>query len=270
MEHPSFLYGTAWKEERTSSLTLLALQHGFRGIDTANQRKHYFERAVGEGILESGIPRSELWLQSKFTYVRGQDHRLPYDPGASLPTQVRQSIESTLENLQTTYIDSYLLHGPWAREGWTAQDRDVWRTMEEAYERGVLKKIGVSNCSLEQVSALLQEARVPPSFVQNRCYARTAWDKDIREFCGNHNIVYQGFSLLTANRNIFQHPYMQELCNRYQKTGPQIVFRFALAVGMLPLTGTSNAKHMQQDRNIFDFTLSNEECRRLEHIAVRK
>ena len=81
---PFFLYGTAWKEARTTQLTLQALEAGFRGIDTANQQKHYFEAAVGEGLLIAydrlNLSRGELWLQTKFTHQGGQDHRLPYDP----------------------------------------------------------------------------------------------------------------------------------------------------------------------------------------------
>src|ERR1700678_4121956 len=96
---PAFLYGTAWKEERTAGLVGLALRAGFRGIDTANQRRHYFEGGVGEA-LESAyaagvVTRSELFLQTKFTYRPGQDHRLPYDPSAPLATQVAQSLASS-------------------------------------------------------------------------------------------------------------------------------------------------------------------------------
>src|SRR5689334_1512409 len=84
---PGFLYGTAWKEDRTADLTLLALQKGFRGIDTANQRRHYFEAGVGQGLdaaHRAGIvSRADLFLQTKFTYQPGQDHRLPFDPSAS-------------------------------------------------------------------------------------------------------------------------------------------------------------------------------------------
>src|SRR4051794_10923231 len=91
---PSFLYGTAWKEDRTASLVRLALQAGFRGIDTANQRRHYHEAGVGEAVAafvaEGGATREELFLQTKFTSVGGQDHRLPYDPQADPATQVRQ------------------------------------------------------------------------------------------------------------------------------------------------------------------------------------
>ena len=115
------LYGTAWKENETQRLTLLALQQGFRGVDTANQRKHYYEEGVGKGIataIEQGIvTRDELFLQTKFTFRDGQDHRLPYDPAASIAIQVQQSMSSSLSHLNTTYVDSYVLHGPSQRVG---------------------------------------------------------------------------------------------------------------------------------------------------------
>src|SRR5258705_1101283 len=106
---PAFLYGTAWKEERTEKLTSLALATGFRGIDTANQRKHYVEAAVGAALAASGVARSEVFLQTKFTYAKGQDHRLPYDPHASIATQVRQSFASSLEHLRVEHIESFVL-----------------------------------------------------------------------------------------------------------------------------------------------------------------
>jgi diketogulonate reductase-like aldo/keto reductase len=98
LSSPPLLYGTAWKEDRTAGLTELALRAGFRGIDTANQRRHYFEAGVGEGLAAAYragvVTRADLFLQTKYTYQRGQDHRLPYDPAASLPTQVSQSLAS--------------------------------------------------------------------------------------------------------------------------------------------------------------------------------
>ncbi|MGZ3439972.1 MAG: aldo/keto reductase, partial [Polyangia bacterium] len=104
---PSFFYGTAWKEERTAALTRLALDAGFLAIDTANQRRHYFEAAVGEAIAASGRARAGLFLQTKFTHTDGQDHRLPYDPAATPPEQVEQSFASSLVHLGTDRIDSY-------------------------------------------------------------------------------------------------------------------------------------------------------------------
>src|SRR5215207_4796459 len=118
---PRFLYGTAWKEEQTQRLTELALAQGFRGIDTANQRRHYHEAAVGQAVaaaIAGGlVSRDDLFLQTKFTFRGGQDHRLPYDPAAPIPTQVEQSFASSLEHLGTEVIDSYVLHGPSQRVG---------------------------------------------------------------------------------------------------------------------------------------------------------
>src|SRR5262245_25962111 len=96
---PTFLYGTAWKEDRTPALPELALRAGFRGIDTANQRRHYFEAGVGQGLAAAYrarlVAREDLFLQTKFTYQDGQDHRLPYDPTADFSTQVAQSMASS-------------------------------------------------------------------------------------------------------------------------------------------------------------------------------
>src|SRR6185312_14704939 len=100
---PRFLYGTAWKEQETQRLVERAIEQGFRGIDTANQRRHYDEAAVGRGIataVSTGrLSRDELFLQTKFTFQRSQDHRLPYDPNAPIATQVEQSLTSSLEHL---------------------------------------------------------------------------------------------------------------------------------------------------------------------------
>ena len=169
---PTFLYGTAWKEDETERLTRLALEAGFRGIDTANQRRHYFEAGVGAGIagaVAAGIVRrDELFLQTKFTYVRGQDHRLPNDPKADLTTQVRQSFESSLSHLGVDSLDSYVLHGPSSGDGLSSSDREVWRAMEELHAAGKTRLLGVSNVSLGQLEELWAHAAVPPAIVLNR------------------------------------------------------------------------------------------------------
>src|SRR5579871_4331786 len=135
---PRFLYGTAWKENETRRLTELALQQGFRGIDTANQRRHYDEAAVGDGIAQSIakriVTRDELFLQTKFTFQRGQDDRLPYDPNASISAQVEQSFASSLVHLETETIDSYILHGPTLRTGLARADWEVWSAMEAIHD----------------------------------------------------------------------------------------------------------------------------------------
>src|ERR1700722_7597594 len=173
-EVPQFLYGTAWKEDQTESLTQLALRQGFRGIDTANQRRHYDEAAVGRGIagaIGSGlVGREEFFLKTKFTFLAGQDHRLPYERNAPVATQVAQSFASSLAHLGTDRVDSYVLHGPSQRNGLGAADWAAWRAMEAIHEAGRVRFLAVSNVGVDQLQQLCREARVLPRFVQNRCY----------------------------------------------------------------------------------------------------
>jgi diketogulonate reductase-like aldo/keto reductase len=262
---PRFLYGTAWKEDATERLVRLAIENGFRGIDTANQRRHYFEAGVGAAIRD--IPREELFLQTKFTYVDSQDHRLPYDPRADVATQVRQSFASSLEHLQTDIIDSYVLHGPSRRRGLSSEDLEAWRAMEELHASGKTRFLGISNVALDQLELLCQHAKVQPVFVQNRCFARTLWDREIRLFCRERNIIYQGFSLLTANLAELRTAAFRDIVLRSGRTPAQVVFRFALQVGMLPLTGTTSAEHMREDLAAADFELPAEDVQRMERIA---
>ncbi len=269
---PRFLYGTAWKEERTQTLTEIALQQGFRGIDTANQRRHYHEAAVGQAVaaaITSGlVARDDLFLQTKFTFRGGQDHRLPYDPAAAIPLQVEQSFARSLEHLGVEQIDSYVLHGPSSGIGLTFDDWDAWRAMEAIHDSGRARLLGVSNVSLEQLQLLCQQARVRPRFVQNRCFAVRGWDRQIRQFCTANDIIYQGFSLLTANRQVLASAELTQIAQRHHRNVAQIVFRFALDVGMLPLTGTTDAAHMHTDLDIFDFQLEAAEVNQIERLAT--
>ena len=267
-----FLYGTAWKENETTRLTVLALGQGFRGIDTANQRKHYHEAGVGRGIreaVENGlVARDDLFLQTKFTFRRGQDHRLPYDPEASIPDQVAQSFARSLEHLGVDVIDSYVLHGPTSRAGLGPDDWAAWRAMEAIHSSGGARLLGISNVTLEQLQSLCEKARVRPRFVQNRCYAARGWDRRIRQFCAANGVVYQGFSLLTANRKVMTHRDLIRIAERHGRTVNQIVFRFAVDVGMVPLTGTTDAEHMREDLDIFDFRLEPKEVAVIEALIA--
>ena len=268
---PDFLYGTAWKEERTPALVELALRLGFRGVDTANQRRHYFEAGVGQGLAAAYragvVTRSELFLQTKFTYRAGQDHRLPYDPEAGFSVQVAQSLAGSLEHLGTDYVDSYVLHGPSLGYGWTDADAEVWEAMRKERDGGRARWLGVSNVSLRHLEEMVEGGGEAPAFVQNRCYARFGWDRDVRLFCNARKIVYQGFSLLTANAEVLRHPVVTGTAARLGAGAAQIVFAFARAVGMLPLTGTSSAEHMTQDLASRSLTLSPDVVRAIEVLA---
>jgi diketogulonate reductase-like aldo/keto reductase len=275
IEHPSripdFLYGTAWKEERAPALTELALRRGFRGIDTANQRRHYFEAGVGEGLAAAYragvVTRADVFLQTKFTYRPGQDHRLPYDPAASLSDQVSQSMVSSLEHLLTDYVDSYVLHGPASGHGWTDADSEVWAAMVKERDTGRTRFLGVSNVTLRHLEQMIASHPESPAFVQNRCFARLGWDREVRLFCAERKIVYQGFSLLTANPEVLHHPGIKDLAARANVTPAQIIFSFARSIGILPLTGTSDPEHMKQDLASLNLHLPAETVRVIESLA---
>ena len=266
------MYGTAWKENKTERLTRLAIEAGFRAIDTANQRRHYFEAGVGAAvaaaIADGLVTRDDLFLQTKFTYVDGQDHRLPYDPDAPHATQVEQSFASSLEHLQTEWVDSYVLHGPRSRRGLDEIDLEVWQAMEHLHSAGKARSLGISNVGLDQLEQLWDTAKVRPAYVQNRCFARTGWDFRVREFCRRNGIVYQGFSLLTANVNELQREEFWQIVERTRATPAQVVFRFAMQVGMLPLTGTTDPEHMREDLAAPGIELTAEEIATIERIAV--
>jgi diketogulonate reductase-like aldo/keto reductase len=265
---PTFVYGTAWKEDETARLTRAALDAGFRGIDTANQRRHYVEAAVGEALAGALAAGRDVFLQTKFTYVNGQDHRLPYDPRAPLATQVEQSFASSLAHLGVDAIDSYVLHGPSLRDGLSDADWETWEAMERLHAGGKARLLGVSNVDAGQLAELYAGASVKPALVQNRCFAALGWDRAIRHFCAERGILYQGFSLLTANREVLGHRRVHEIAARAGRTVPQVIFRFALEVGMVALTGTTAAAHMREDLGVYDFELAPDEVRALEQLVA--
>ena len=268
---PDFVYGTAWKEDRTPALVELALRAGFRAIDTANQRRHSSEAGVGQALATAYrngfVKRDDLFLQTKFTYQRGQDHRLPFDPASPLATQVAQSMASSLEHLGTDYVDSYVLHGPSSNYDWTEDDAEAWEAMRRERDAGRTLLLGVSNVALAHLQRLRTLRTELPAFVQNRCYARLAWDGAMRDFCREHKIVYQGFSLLTANQEVLQHPLIAEIAKAAGASPAQVIFSFARSIGILPLTGTSNAEHMRQDLASRELTLSAEAVDTIESIS---
>ncbi|OGW68169.1 MAG: xylose reductase [Nitrospirae bacterium RIFCSPLOWO2_02_FULL_62_14] len=267
---PSWMYGTAWKKEATTRLVLQAVAAGFTAIDTANQLIHYQEALVGEALLalaQQGIRRESLFLQTKFTPVNGQDHRTPYDANANLATQVTQSFASSLSHLHTDYLDSYVLHGPYSRYGLGAEDWEVWAAIEGLYQSGKIKMIGISNVTAEQLALLCERATHKPMVVQNRCYAALGWDREVREICRTHGIIYQGFSLLTANRGVLVEPEVRAIAQRFKTGVAQVIFRFAMQIGMLPLTGTTNPQHMKDDLAADQFTLAPEDLQRIETVG---
>jgi len=267
---PTFIYGTAWKKDATSELVIAAVQSGFRAIDTANQPRHYQEPLVGEALkvlADAGVERQSLFIQTKFTPLDGHDHRVPYDPELDFRSQVRQSFESSLRHLNTDYLDSYLLHGPYNHPALGAEDWEVWSAIEEIYRSGKIGTIGISNVNAGQVAELVDKASIKPMVVQNRCFANRGWDRQVRDICRKSGIVYQGFSLLTANRNVLVDPRIVSIADRVHFHPEQVIFRFAMQVGMVPLTGTTAKRHMIDDLQVYSFELTPQELSLIESIG---
>src|SRR5262245_64791325 len=112
-------------------------------------------------------------------------------------------------------------------------------------DAGRTRLLGVSNVSWRHLAQMAMTGAETPAFVQNRCFAVRGWDREVRAFCQERRIVYQGFSLLTANREVLQDELIAGIAGRLGATPAQVVFAFARAVGMLPLTGPSDAEHLR-------------------------
>jgi diketogulonate reductase-like aldo/keto reductase len=262
---PRIIYGTAWKKAHTKALVTKAIQHGFRGIDTACQPKHYDETGVGAGIaacLGGGLSRADLYIQTKFTPLSGQDpNQVPYHPDARLAVQVEQSFQASLRNLRTSYLDCLVLHSP-LRDA--TQSTEVWQAMEAICKETGTRQLGISNCySLSVLETLYRSAGIKPAVVQNRFYAETNYDREIRAFCAQRGIIYQSFWTLTANPHILAHREVEALALKYGCTRAQILFRCLTQIDIVPLIGTKTETHMREDLEIFDFELTEAERDRL-------
>ncbi|MCA1813973.1 MAG: aldo/keto reductase [Halobacteriales archaeon] len=260
---PPILYGTAWKEDRTEALVRAALKAGFRGIDTANQRRHYHEAGVGAAVkhaLASGaVARADLFLQTKFTFLPGQDARLPYDPRAPVAQQVAQSFASSLDHLGVETLDAYVLHGPSARHGLAPEDWEAWAAMEDLQRAGQARQLGVSNVTLDQLAELHARARVKPSIVQNRTLVYPQGDAATRAFSREHGIAYEGFSLLTAAPQLLTRPEATRPAARLGTTPAAVVLRFWVEQGVVVLTGTTSEAHMGDDFGVLGLALADDE-----------
>jgi len=141
--------------------------------------------------------------------------------------------------------------------------------MENMVDSGKILSIGISNCNVGQLRSLILGARIKPEYVQKRCFANTGWEKEIRDLCKQNDIIFQGYSILTANRYLSKDKTMLNIARRHGKTVQQIIFRFALQVGITPLTGSSSAAHLEEDLSVYSsFELSSAEISTIEHAGL--
>lgn len=248
---PFLVYGTAWKKEETARYVSEAVHAGFRFIDTACQPKHYNEAGVGDGwraaAQELGLKRSDLYLQTKFTSYPGQDpNNVPYDHTAPIEEQVKQSLQVSLKNLHTGYLDSLVMHSPLDTLEQTMQ---AWRVMESFVDDGKVLRLGISNCyDYDMFTTIYNQARIKASVLQNRFYAESNFDTELRVFCKEKNIWYQSFWTLTANRKALALPEVEEMAKKKNLTPQTYMYAFLMTLGYAtPLSGTTSQKHMAED-----------------------
>lgn len=261
MQMPRIMYGTAWKKERTAELVCQAVKAGFRGIDTACQPKHYREDLVGQAIKslisEGVVKREELYIQTKFTSIDGQDPSLtlPYDPSSPIEEQVKQSFETSLKNLGVEYIDAVVLHSPLKSREDTLK---AYLTLSRFLSTKQVRHLGISNCydplllkwlidSVAEYSSKHQEEpEVKVEIVQNRWYEGNGWDWDIYDICRAHDIRYQSFWTLTGSPTLLKQPFLINLAAKYGLTPEQTIYKLCQLWGITPLCGTTSLAHAKE------------------------
>jgi len=246
---PYLIYGTAWKKDKTSHFVSDAISTGFRFVDTANQPKHYNEAQVGYGWKSAaeklGITREDLFLQTKFTSLKGHDQNVPYDSHASLEDQVKESVQGSLRNLQSEYIDSLVLHSLMRTMDETME---VWRAFESFVQSGKVRQLGLSNCyDIQKFKHVYEKASIKPKVLQNRFYSDSNFDIELRELCKELGVTYQSFWTLTGNRKALALAEWKEIAIKKELTAQTLMYVFMMALGHTPLDGSTNAKHMEED-----------------------
>lgn len=230
-----------------------ALEVGYRHIDTAQGYKN--EDSVGQAIKESGIPREEIFLTTK---LWNENHS--YD-------LVLSSFEESLKKLQTDYIDLFLIHWPNPvkfRDNWQSANAETWRAMEELYQAGKIKAIGVSNFLPHHFEELKKTATIFP-MVNQIFLAPGELQKEVVSYCQEHNVLLEAYSPLDTGK-IFDVPEMQELSDKYGKTIAQIAIRWSLQHGFLPLPKSVTPSRIEENLAVFDFELSDEDMQRIDQL----
>ncbi|CAG8405787.1 unnamed protein product [Penicillium salamii] len=276
---PIFIYGTAWKKDRSADLVYNAISAGFRAVDTAAQPRHYQEHLVGDGIRRAiadgiverkdlyvrtiaifNIPKDEITnfsqVQTKFSPISAQDpDNMPYDASAPVTEQVHASIKSSLQNLRSeedlksmdeSYIDTVVIHSPLST---LAQTLEAWHALE-TYVPHRIRNLGISNCTLPMLRELCTSSQttVKPSVVQNRFYEDTLFDVPLRAFCRDNQVIYQSFWTLTANPDLVRSSPVQQLASHVE-ISPAAAF-YTLVMGLKDVTvlnGTKNDERMKED-----------------------
>lgn len=248
VEIPCVGFGT-WQtpnsEEGVNSV-LCALQAGYAHIDTAEGYDN--EESVGIAIKKSGIPREKLFITSKlWNDMHGYENTLA-------------AFEQTLKNLDTDYLDLFLIHWPNPlkfRDCWQEANAGTWKAFEELYEAKKIRAIGLSNFRRHHIEELMKTAKIAPMVNQIRLCPGDTQDELVK-YCRGRNILLEAYSPLGTGK-IFAVPEMRELAEKYNRSVAQICIRWSLQRGYLPLPKSVTPERIKENARVFDFTLSEED-----------
>ena len=250
---PSIGFGT-WQVPADSTLenaVSAALKLGYRFFDTAQIYGN--ASAIGRGVLLSDLPRAEIFISSKIW----TSHR-SYDG-------VMRAFTDIIEQLKTTYLDQLLIHWP-ATQGepmiWQSQNAGTWRALEDLYEQGAVKVIGVSNFLPHHLVPLLARARIRPMVNQLEIHPGYPQFATVN-FCFKQNIAVQAWSPL-GRGGLTHHPLLIELGEKYHVSPALIALRWSLQHGFIPVVKTLDAEHMKSNLKAFDIVLKDEDMARLD------
>ena len=219
---------------------LSALQCGYRLIDTANA--YVNEKAVGRAMKKSGLPREEIFLETKLwpAFYEQPD-----------------AVEKTLKRLDTDYIDLLLIHQP------AGNYVAGYRQMEKAYKEGKVKAIGLSNFNEKQIQEILDICEVKPAVLQTEVHPYSQ-EKKLKEFLDKEGIVIQAwYPLGHGDKALQQEPLFTELGKKYGKSNAQVILRWHIQDGNIVIPGSKNPDHIKDNFDLFDFALTDEEMARI-------
>lgn len=249
---PSIGFGT-WQIPNgkiTYDAVSFALKTGYRHIDTA--RAYGNEESVGKAVIDSGIERSDIYITSKLpAEIKSYEEAL-------------KSFDKTMENIGLDYIDLYLIHAPWPWDkigaNYTKQNIQVWKAMEEIYNGGRCRAIGVSNFNVSDLTAILDNCTIKPMANQIKFFIGNTQD-EVTQFCQKNDILVEGYSPL-ATGAILDNEAIAAMAKKYNTTLPKICIRYVLQRGVLPLPKSTHPEYIKQNTDI-DFEISEDDMKYL-------
>ncbi len=252
---PSIGFGTwqAQDGEESYNATLAALKCGYKHIDTAAVYGN--EESIGKAIKDSGIDRKELFITTKlWNGVRGYNETI-------------EAFNISMNKLGLDYVDLYLIHWPNPlkyRNNWQEMNKESWRAMEHLVEAGKIKAIGVSNFLVHHLEELFKTAKIKPTVNQIKLFPGLN-QQEVVDYCKNKNVLLEAYSPFGTGK-IFDSPELKVLALKYNKSIAQICVRYSLQKGFLPLPKSVTPSRIVENKEVFDFELSNEDMEILNNL----